>query len=93
MTQKLKRYEYDEGTGDYEIFEDGEFVKYEDIVPLIENLESVIKRLRDCCKDFEFVLEGSRAVKQSEEMLDKRESALMRALDWDNAKSTLAAAP
>ena len=92
MIKKLKRYriDYDGKKLFHEEHPNGEHVKYADILPLIENLESVIKRLRDCCKDFEFVLEGSRAVKQSEEMLDKRESALMRALDWDNSKKSIA---
>ena len=88
MIKKLKR--YDLVGGYFEPLDDGDYVKYEDILPLIENLKSEIKRLRDCCKDFKFVLEGSRAVMQSEEMLNKRESALMRALDWDNSKKALA---
>lgn len=49
----------------------------------VEELSKEIERLKQCCKDFEFVLEGSRPVKQSDEMLEKREDALMRALDWE----------
>lgn len=49
----------------------------------VHELTKEIERLKQCCKDFEFVLEGSRAVKQSDEMLEKREDALMRALDWE----------
>lgn len=36
MEQKLKRYEFDEGTGSYEEDQDGRFVKFSDIEPLIE---------------------------------------------------------
>lgn len=48
----------------------------------VQELTKEIERLKQCCKDFEFVLEGSKAVKQSDEMLEKREDALMRALNW-----------
>lgn len=54
-----------------------------DLLKYIEELTKEIERLKQCCKDFEFVLEGSKAVKQSDEMLEKREDALMRALDWE----------
>lgn len=65
-----------------------------DVEKLIKELEAKGReneRLRQCCKDFEFVLEGSRALKQSDEMLNKREDALMRALDYDNPKKALQA--
>lgn len=84
----LKRYEPDFAfnvengyDGMYEK-ENGKFVKFSDV----EHLVAEIKRLQQCCKDFQFVLEGSRAIKQSEQMLDKRDTALMRALGWDDSK-------
>ena len=62
----------------------GEYMKRAHVAEAqVEELNKEIERLKQCCKDFEFVLEGSRAVKQSDEMLEKREDALMRALDWE----------
>lgn len=49
-----------------------------------ESRQAEIDHLKQCCKDFDFVLEGSRANPwQDEIMLDRRERALMRALDWN----------
>lgn len=49
----------------------------------LSSAKELIGKLKKCCKDFEFILEGSRAVKQSDEMLEKREEAFMRALGYE----------